>query len=271
MSFEGKTAWITGASSGIGAALAREWASRGASIILSGRDEARLAAVAEELGTDRLILPFDVRDDAAMQEATSKAADWKDGVDIFVANAGVSQRSAAVDTDMSVYREIIDIDLTAQIAATQALLPHVTARGTGHLLFISSIAGKVGVPMRTAYSAAKFGLIGYADALRAELSQSGVQVHVVCPGSVATDVSRNALTADGSKRGRSDKVIDNGIPPAEAAQRIIDAVASGQREIIVANGMEEAMGEMRRTPDELLDQVAGMVAAGYMEKMKAEG
>lgn len=270
MSFEGKTAWITGASSGIGAALAREWASRGANIVLSGRDEARLGEVAADLPTETLILPFDVRDDAAMQAATDKAVAWK-GVDIFVANAGVSQRSAAVDTEMSVYREIIDIDLTAQIAATQALLPHVTERGSGHLLFISSIAGKVGVPMRTAYCAAKFGLAGYADALRAELSQSGVQVHVIYPGSVATDVSRNALTSDGSKRGRSDSVIDNGIPPAEAAQRIIDAVAAGEREIIVANGMEQAMGEMRRTPDQLLDQVAGMVAAGYMEKMKAEG
>ena len=270
MSFEGKTAWITGASSGIGAALAREWAGRGANIILSGRDEGRLAEVADGLPTETLILPFDVRDDAAMQDATARAVAWK-GVDIFVANAGVSQRSAAIDTDMSVYREIIDIDLTAQIAATQALLPHVSERGSGHLLFISSIAGKVGVPMRTAYCAAKFGLAGYADALRAELSQSGVQVHVIYPGSVATDVSRNALTSDGSKRGRSDSVIDNGIPPAEAAKRIVDAVELNQREIIVANGMEEAMGEMRRTPDQLFDQVAGMVAAGYMEKMKAEG
>ena len=124
--------------------------------------------------------------------------------------------------------------------------------------------------MRTAYCAAKFGLVGYADALRAELSQSGISVHVVCPGSVATDVSRNALTADSSKRGRSDKVIDNGIDPAEAASRIVSAVEANQREIIVAEGREEAMGELRRTPDQLLDQVAGMVANGYMEKMQAE-
>ena len=190
--------------------------------------------MAGEIATDTLVLPFDVRDDDAMLAATEKAIGWRDGVDIFVANAGVSQRSAAVDTDIAVYREIIDIDLTAQIAATQALLPHVTARGSGHLLFISSIAGKVGVPMRTAYCAAKFGLVGYADALRAELSQQGVSVHVVCPGSVATDVSRNALTADGSKRGRSDKMIDNGIAPNEAAKRIVDAVEANQREIIVA-------------------------------------
>jgi short-subunit dehydrogenase len=270
MSFEGKTAWITGASSGIGAALAREWGNRGARVILSGRDEARLAEVADSISTETLILPFDVRDEDAMKDATEKAIAWH-GVDIFVANAGVSQRSAAVDTDMQVYREIIDIDLTAQIAATQALLPHVTERGSGHLLFISSIAGKVGVPMRTAYCAAKFGLAGYADALRAELSQSDVQVHVVYPGSVATDVSRNALTSDGSKRGRSDSVIDNGIPPGEAAKWIVDAVAKGEREVIVAQGMEQAMGEARRTPEQLLDQVAAMVASGYMEKMKAEG
>ena len=270
MSFEGKTAWITGASSGIGAALAREWAARGVRIILSGRDAARLAQVADDIDSETLILPFDVRDEAAMTAATQQAIDWHGGVDIFIANAGISQRSAAVDTDMAVYREIIDIDLTAQIAATQALLPHLVARQSGTLLFISSIAGKVGVPMRTAYCAAKFGLIGYADALRAELSQQGVSVHVVCPGSVATDVSRNALTADGSKRGRSDKVIDNGIAPDEAAKRIVDAVKANQREIIVAEGVEEAMGELRRTPDQLLDQVAGMVAAGYMDKMKAD-
>ena len=172
---------------------------------------------------------------------------------------------------MSVYREIIDIDLTAQIAFAQSLIGHMADRQSGSLLFISSIAGKVGVPMRTAYCAAKFGLAGYADALRAELSQKGVSVHVIYPGSVATDVSRNALTADGTKRGRSDKVIDDGISPIEAARIMIDAVEAGEREIIVAQGMERAMGEARRTPDALLDQVAGMVAAGYMESLEAEG
>ena len=142
-------------------------------------------------------------------------------------------------------------------------------RGSGKLLFISSIAGKVGVPMRTAYSAVKFGLAGYADALRGELSINGVDVHVIYPGSVATDVARNALTADGQKRGRSDDVIDNGIPVDEAAATMIQGVAKGEREIIVATGMEEQMGEMRRTPEALLDQVAAMVAAGYMDKMEA--
>ena len=270
MSFEGQTVWITGASSGIGAALASEWAARGVRIILSGRDRARLEEVAGGLDADTLTLPFDVRDEEAMRAASEQAMGWQNGVDIFVANAGISQRSPAVDTAMQVYRDIIDIDLTSQIAASQALLSHMTGRGSGKLVFISSIAGKVGVPMRTAYCAAKHGLIGYADALRGELSQSGVDVHVVCPGSVATDVSRNALNGDGSVRGKSDKAIDNGIAPADAAKRIVDAIALNQREIIVAEGMEEAMGELRRTPDQLFDQVAAMVANGYMEKMQAD-
>ncbi len=269
--FAGKNAWVTGASSGIGAALAHGFAQRGARVILSGRDETRLQGVADALETETLVLPFDVTDEAAMRAATQQATAWHGGVDVFIANAGISQRSAAVDTDMEVYRRIIAVDLTAQIAASQALLPHMTGRGSGHLVFVSSVAGKIGVPLRTAYCAAKHGLVGYADALRAELSQSGVCVHVVCPGSVATDVSRNALTADGSARGRSDSVIDNGMPPDEAARRILDGVADGEREIIVARGGESSWGEQRRTPDALFDQVAAMVANGYMEKIEAEG
>ncbi|WP_374405998.1 SDR family NAD(P)-dependent oxidoreductase [Pelagerythrobacter sp.] len=271
MSFADQTVWITGASSGIGAALAREFAGRGAKIVLSGRDEARLAAVADALDVETLTLPFDVRDDAALAAATAQAIAWRGGVDVAVANAGISQRSTALETDMQVYRDIIAVDLTQQIAFAQGLIGHMAERGSGRLVFISSVAGKVGVPMRTAYCAAKFGLIGYADALRAELSQSGVEVHVVAPGSVATDVSRNALTADGSARGKSDKAIENGIPAGEAAQEMVDAIALNQREIVVARGMEEAMGKLRQTPDQLFDQVAAMVAAGYVEKMEAEG
>lgn len=269
MDFKGKVVWITGASSGIGASLAREWASRGAHLILSGRDEERLSEVAGDCG-ETLILPFDVRDDAALAHATAKAIAWKGGVDFAVANAGVSQRSRALKTDMQVYREIIDIDLTAQIAFAQSLIGHMAERGSGGLAFISSIAGKVGVPMRTAYCAAKFGLAGYGDALRGELSQSGVSVHVIYPGSIATNVSRNALTATGEKRGRSDKVIDQGIKPDDAARTMVDAIAEGQREIIVAEGVEAQMGEMRRTPEALFDQVAATVASGYMERMEAE-
>ena len=124
--------------------------------------------------------------------------------------------------------------------------------------------------MRTAYCAAKFGLAGYADALRGELSINGVNVHVIYPGSVATNVSRNALNADGTARGVSDKAIDEGINSDEAATTMLDGMANGEREIIVAEGMELAMGDMRRTPDALFDQVAALVASGYMDKMEAQ-
>jgi dehydrogenase/reductase SDR family member 7B len=269
MDYTGKVAWITGASSGIGAALARELAARGAHVVLSGRDEARLAEVAADCG-ESLILAFDVRDEAALADATAKAIAWKGHVDIAFANAGISQRSRALKTDMQVYRDIIAVDLLAQIAFTQGLIGHMTARGSGALGFISSIAGKVGVPMRTAYCAAKFGLAGYADALRGELSQTGVSVHTIYPGSVATNVSRNALTAEGTARGRSDKAIDEGIPADVAARAMLDGISAGEREIIVAEGAEKAMGDLRRTPDALFDQMASMVANGYMEKLEQQ-
>ena len=260
------TVWITGASSGIGRALSLEWAARGAAVVLSGRDAQRLREVVSACG-DTLVLPFDVRDESALADAAAEAIAWRGGVDIAVANAGISQRSQALDTDMGVYREIIEIDLIAQIAFAQHLIGPMVERGTGALAFVSSIAGKVGVPMRTAYCAAKFGLAGYADALRGELSQKGVSVHVIYPGSVATDVSRNALMGDGSRRGRSDAAIDEGIRAEDAATAMVDGIAAGEREIMVAEGMEAALGEMRRTPEELFDQVAAMVAAGYMEDL----
>lgn len=269
MDYEGKVAWITGASSGIGASLARGFAARGGHVVLSGRDEARLAQVAGDCG-EALVLPFDVRDEAALAEATRKAIGWKGHVDLAVANAGISQRGRALKTNMQVYRDIIEIDLIAQIAFSQGIIGHMATRGSGALAFISSIAGKVGVPMRTAYCAAKFGLAGYADALRGELTVNGVNVHVIYPGSVATNVSRNALNADGTPRGVSDQAIDNGINADEAAKTMLDGMARGEREIIVAEGFELAMGDMRRTPDALFDQVAAMVASGYMDKMEAQ-
>ena len=266
MTFAGQAAWITGASSGIGAALARGLAAQGARVVLSGRNLAALEEVAADCG-ETLLVPFETTDYAAIAPAVDKAWEWSGGVDLLVNNAGISQRSLAQDTDFAVYQKIIDVDLLAPIALTQALLPRMVARGSGRIAMISSIAGKVGVPMRTAYCAAKFGLAGYGDALRAEVAHLGLQVHNIYPGSVATDVSRNALTADGGKRGVSDKVIDNGIRPDVAVAQMIDEMLAGNREIIVAEGAEQAMGEARRTPDALLDQIGAFMAAGYVARM----
>jgi short-subunit dehydrogenase len=206
-----------------------------------------------------------------LADKVSKAIAFQGSVDVLVNNAGISQRSPAVDTDLSVYQRIVDVDLLAPIALTQALLSHMVSRGAGQIVMISSVAGKAGIPMRTAYCAAKHGLIGYADALRSEVAGQGVKVLVVAPGSVKTNVSRNALNADGSVRGMSDAAIENGIDPHEVASRIWDAVATGKREIVIAEGMEASIPILRaQDPEKLFDLVEAMVADGYAQKISAQ-
>lgn len=270
--FKDKIIWITGASSGIGEALAKQMAKAGACLILSGRNVMALERVAAACGgaNQHLILPFETTDTAALSDVVDRAWAHFGHVDTLINNAGISQRSLAVDTAPLVYQQIIDVDLMAPIALTQLVLPRMVARNSGRLVFISSVAGKVGVPMRTAYCAAKHGLIGYADALRSEVAGHGIDVHVITPGSVQTGVSRNALGADGSRRGVSDAAIDNGIPADKAAATMIRAMARGEREIIVARGLERTMPRLRRlSPNKLFDMMAGLMAAGYAQKMKS--
>lgn len=267
---QNKIWWITGASSGIGAALAGALSAAGAKVILSGRNVAALEAVAARCG-EALALPFEATDFAGLASIADRAFAWKGRIDGLVNNAGVSQRSLAVDTDFGVYEAIIGVDLMAPIALTQTVLPRMIAAGGGAIIAISSIAGIAGVPLRTAYCAAKHGLFGYCDALRAETAHQGVSVLVVAPGSVRTNVSRNALDAKGEARGVSDDAIDNGMDPNLAAGRILDALRDGRRELILAEGMEAEIARLRRAdPNALFDLLANMMAAGYAKRMGAE-
>lgn len=266
--FKDRVWWVTGASSGIGLALATELAARGASLILSGRNEAALNEALARLGGNGLVLPFEASDFGRMAEiaerAWSFAAERAGGIYGLINNAGITQRSLAVDTSFDVYRRIIDVDLLGPIALTQRLLPRLVEKGEGQVVAISSVAGICGVPMRSAYSAAKHGLIGYHDALRAETAHLGLKVLVVAPGSVRTNVSKNALTGTGAMRGVSDSVIDNGMDPALAATRILAAVRDGVRELILAEGAEADSAQLRRSnPDLLFDRMANLVASGY--------
>lgn len=266
----GQCWWITGASSGIGAALARALAGEGARLVLSGRNVAALEAVAADCG-DTLILPFEATATAGLPALVEQAWHWAGRIDGIVNNAGISQRSLAVDTDLAVYERIIAVDLLAPIAFAQANLARMLAAGGGQIIAVSSVAGLAGVPLRTAYCAAKHGVVGYHDALRAENEHFGLKILVVCPGSVATNVSRNALNADGSVRGVSDAAIDNGIRPEEAARQMIAAVKAGTRELIIAEGMEAQIPALRRAdPDALFDRMSAMVQAGYAATMAAE-
>ena len=269
--FENQTIWITGASSGIGEALAKVLAAKGAKLILSGRKVPELERVNQACGGGHLILPFETTDLAALPSIVEQAKAWNGRIDFLVNNAGISQRSLAVDTDFSVYQQIIDIDLLAPIALTQAVLPVMTAQGSGRLAFIASVAGLVGVPLRTAYCAAKHGIVGYADALRAEVAGQGIKVHVIAPGSVKTNVSVNALDASGKARGFSDDAIDNGLDVTKSAAQMIAAIEAEQREIVIAEGMESDIVVLRRTnPDAMFDMGAALVAQGYARKFGAE-
>jgi dehydrogenase/reductase SDR family protein 7B len=258
MRFEGKTVWITGASSGIGAALAQAFAAEGAGLILSGRRRDALEAAAARLGGGHLVLPFEATDWAALPDAVEAAWRWHGGVDILVNNAGVSQRSLAIDTDPQVYETIIAVDLLAPIRLTQLLLPLMAECGAGQIVAISSVAGRLGPVLRTAYAAAKHGLIGYCDALRAEIEAAyGIKVTTILPGSVRTEVAANALQGDGTPRGVSDANIEAGMDPAECARLILDAVAAGTRELIVAEGAEAFAAGLRwQDPERLFDMLA---------------
>ena len=263
-----KTVWITGASSGIGAALAKTFSLAGANIILSGRRVDALEQVAKNLKTKTKIIPFEVTDYESLAEHVDTAWNWNGRVDILINNAGITQRSLALHTQPQVYTDLINIDLIAPIWLTQLQLPKMVQAGGAHIVAISSVAGRIGAPLRTAYSAAKHGLIGYMDALRAETEVThNIRVTNVLPGSVATNISRNAMTKDGSRRGKSDENIDNGDDPMDCAAAILKAVKNNTHELLYAGDFEKSFAEMRHTdPEKLFDMIGGLgaqIAAEY--------
>jgi len=265
--FQDKVIWITGASSGIGEALAREFSRAGGNVIVSGRRVDALTRVADSLPNDALVLPFEVTDYASLQGIVEQAWAWQGKVDVLVNNAGVSQRSLAIHTQPQVYADLINIDLIAPIWLTQLQLPKMVAAGGAHIVAISSVAGRIGAPLRTAYSAAKHGLIGYMDALRTEVStRHNIHVTNVLPGSVATAVSRNALTADGSKRGKSDAQIDGGDNPADCAAAILEAVTLNVPELVFAHGAELEMAKLRHQNPEKLFELTAQLGAKIAER-----
>ena len=254
MNYQGKTVWVTGASSGIGEALAKAFSDQGASVILSGRRVAALDDVARACRGDTLELPFEVTDYDALPDIVHQAEAWRGQVDMLVNNAGISQRSLGKDTAFDVYRQLMEVDFFAPLRLTQLVLPAMLARGEGHLVQMASVAGKIGGVLRTGYSAAKHALIGYSDALRAENEYAGLKVTVVTPGFVRTNIATHALSGDGSERGHSDDDIDSGISPDDAALMILAGIAAGKREIPVARGaIAEALKLKSIDPDRLFD------------------
>ncbi len=271
-----KIVWITGASSGIGRALAIRAAEAGCQLILSGRRQEALATLAASLPVDSLILPFEATDYPSLADTVAAAWQWRGRVDVLINNAGISQRCIAMDAKPEIYTELINVDLIAPIWLTQLQLNRMADAGGGHIVAISSVAGRIGAPLRTAYCAAKHGLIGYMDALRSEVDKvHNIKVTNILPGSVATDVARNAITGDGGRRGLSDAVIDAGDDPLDCADAILEAVRNDQPELIFAKDMELGLAQMRHAdPDTFFEAVAEFgkqTVTQYWEEQSSTG
>lgn len=236
MSFDDRVVWVTGASSGIGAALAVELAARGAVLVLSSRREPALDAVRRrcERPDDHFVLPLDLADPSGLEYAAERVLDRFGHVDVMVHNGGVSQRGLARDTELAVDRRLMEVDYFGAVALTKALLPSMRQRGAGRFVVVSSLVGKFGTPLRSGYSAAKHALHGFFESLAAEEHDSGLRVTMVCPGFIRTAVTFNALTADGSRQGTMDDAQQHGMAPEVCARRIADAVETGKREVYVA-------------------------------------
>ena len=256
MSFEDKVVWITGASSGIGEAMVMAFAQQGARLVLSARreDELQRVRAACERPDDHLVLSLDMADAEALPAAAARVLEQMGQVDVLVNNAGMTQRSLVEETDLAVVRKILEVDFFGPVGLAKAVLPSMLQRGTGHFVAVSSLAGKFGTPLRSAYCAAKHALIGWHDCLRAEVYERGLRVTVITPGFVRTNVSLQAMSGDGSKHGQMDERVEAGMAPEKAAAIILRSIVKEKDEVMFG-GKELMMARLKRISPSLLNRM----------------
>lgn len=227
---------ITGASSGIGEAMAVHWASAGTTLLLSGLNLEQLQPVAEKCtkkGSTVHLIPFDLTREDEIAEAALKVQTLVTKIDILANVGGIGQRSLIIDTPAEVSHKIMDTDFWGHVNVTRHLLPFMVKTGGGTIVVMSSLSGLFGFPQRSVYCAAKHALHGYFETLRLEHHKDKVNVLMVCPGRVKTNFSYGALTADGGKHGQMDKGQANGVTVEYCAQKIDKAVKRNKKQILV--------------------------------------
>jgi short-subunit dehydrogenase len=235
MDIRNKVIWITGASSGIGEALAYKLNELGAKLILSSRNRESLYVVKSNCKINQLdihILPLDLENTDSLKEVTASAIKIFNRVDLIIHSGGVSQRSLALETDLNVAQRIMNINFWGTVALTQSILPFMLSKNAGHIVVISSLVGKFGTKFRSAYSASKHALHGYFDSLRTEIDPK-IKISIICPGFIKTNVTINALTADGTKQNSMDDAQANGMPADQCALEIIKAIQAEKEEVYV--------------------------------------
>lgn len=248
MKFKSKTIWITGASSGIGRAMALAFSKQGANLILSARNEEKLNEVKEKCQNPNQVdvLPLDLSEYDFFEEKVNTALTFFNGVDILINSGGISQRALAKDTALNVDRTIFETNYFGTIGLTKALIPHFINKNSGQIVVISSVVGKIGTPLRSSYAGSKHALHGFFDSLRAELYDNNISVTLICPGFVNTDVSRNALTGDGSKQNKLDNATAKGLNPDNFAKIALKAIAQKRQEIVIGGSMEKLAVYVKR-------------------------
>lgn len=256
----GKVFWITGASSGIGAALAKEVARRGARVVVSGRRVELLERLRAECPEPSRVhlLPADLSRGSDLQRLARRAEQFEGRLDVLVNNAGVSQRGRALGTLLEDVRTLMEVNFLAPITLTNAVLPAMLRRGDGRIVVLSSVAGYVGTPLRSSYAASKHAVRGYFDSLRAELAGGGVGVTIVCPGYVRTEISERAVAEGGRRHGVTDRCIDRGMPAESCARTIADAIEQGKSELHVGGR-------------EVLAIYAKRLLPGFVERLVPKG
>lgn len=240
MDFENKVVWVTGASSGIGKATVFALAEKDARIIISSRNIEKLEAVRVRCKNPEniIILKLDLDDYLHFENLVQQAISLFGNIDILINNGGISQRSLAIDTDISVDSQIFKTNYFGTVALTKAVLPYFVSQKAGQFVIVTSVVGKIGTPLRSSYAASKHALHGFFDSLRAEVHQDNITVTLICPGFVNTEISKNALTGDGSKQNTLDKATANGLHPDYFVKRMLKAISRKKQEVVIGGKLE---------------------------------
>jgi dehydrogenase/reductase SDR family member 7B len=234
-SMKDKVVIITGASSGIGKALAFAFGNEGAKIVITGRKKDPLFEVSEALtneGIENLPIVSDVSIETDNEDVIKKTIEKYGKIDILINNAGISMRSMFEDCDVDVIKKVMDINFYGMIYATKYALPHIKET-KGSIVGVSSIAGYRGLPVRSGYSASKFAMNGFLEALRTELLHTGVHVLTACPGFTASNIRVASLGSDGNSTGESMRDEGNMMSSEEVAKHILKAVKNRDRDMVL--------------------------------------
>ena len=232
--FKNKVVWITGASSGIGKEIAIQAAKEGATVVLSARSIEKLSIVRAALvGEKHLCLPLDLEDSSNFNALAEEVKSIFGSIDFLFNNGGLSQRAEAFDTSLEVDRKIMEINYFGNIALTKAVLPIMRQQKSGHIIPISSIAGKFGFFLRSAYSASKHALFGFYESLLLEEEKNGIKVTIAVPGKINTEISLNALDGAGGKHGVMDHNQETGMDVEECVRILFKAIKKNKKEVLI--------------------------------------